>query len=65
MKVRASLKKRSEDCKIVRRKGPALSGLKTLNMDGAIIAVWKRITPQIKPDNNICKLINIFIFYII
>jgi len=39
--------------KILLKKGPAFSGLNILNIDGAIMAVWKRITPQIKPEISI------------
>ena len=51
--------------KIVLKKGAAFAELKTLKTDGAIIAVWKSITPEIKPERKICKLINMFVFYII
>ena len=39
--------------KINLKNGPALSELKTLKIDGAMTAVWKSITPQIKPESKI------------
>ena len=46
--------------KIDLKKGPASSGLNILNIDGAMMAVWKRITPQIKPETSIWIFSNIF-----
>ena len=45
--------------KIDLKKGPASSGLNILNIDGAMMAVWKRITPQIKPEISIWVFSNI------
>ena len=39
--------------KINLKNGPALSELKTLKIEGAMIAVWKIITPQIRPESKI------------
>ena len=46
--------------KIDLKKGPASSGLNILNIDGAMMAVWKRITPHIKPEISIWVFSNIF-----
>ena len=46
--------------KIDLKKGPAFSGFNILNTDGAIMAVWNRITPQIKPEIKICIFTIIF-----
>ena len=42
------------------KKGPASSGLNILNIDGAMMAVWKKIMPQIKPEISIWVFSNIF-----
>ena len=46
--------------KIVLKKGPASSALNILKIDGAMMAVWKRITPQIKPEISIWIFSNMF-----